>query len=331
MLEMASYPEGGAISPEKELTQRVEEEKAGTGTYEPRSPPLWIVKSRLSPKSWAARVEAAQQGAALLRRIEARVKQGDTLNEATAGEAPKSRRSWVMRHWKSWKREGLESLIDARLPREPTLSRGCESIIQAARQADATVSVARVLEILKEQRIKVLPSESTIKRHFAQVDKRRKYAEQKARAKENVVELPFAGGELLLAAEVESGAMAALTSEVEKLAEEAREASVGKEPERDVENRDTHGHFTVAYNRKRRRKPGEEIAGYLRSAEEKAAGRVPSWPRFVHEGRETLEPKLEMLTLAPLVSATKGWDALRAPEVAGLDSLTGFAYMPSTL
>jgi hypothetical protein len=98
-----------------------------------------------------------------------------------------------------------------------------------------------------------------------------------------------------------------------------------------VENRDTHGHFTAAYNRKRRRKPGEEIAGYLRSAEEKAAGRVPSWPRFVHEGRETLGPKLEMLTLAPLVSATKGWDALRAPEVAGLDSLTGFAYMPSTL
>lgn len=330
-MEMASHLEDGAVSPEEESTQRMEQEKEGPGTYEPRSAPLVIVKSRLSPKSWAARVEAARQADALLRRIEARVKQGDTLNEATAGEAPRARRSWVMRHWKSWKREGLEALIDARLPREPKLSRECESIIQAARQADPTVSVARVLEILEEQRIKVLPSASTIKRHFARVDKRRKYAEQKAQAREKVVELPFAGGELLLAAEVESGAMAALTSEVEKLAEEAREASVGKEPERDVENRDTHGHFTAEYNRKRRRKPGEEIAGYLRSAEEKAAGRVPSWPRFVQEGRETLGPKLEMLTLAPLVSATKGWDALRAPEVAGLDSLTGFAYMPSTL
>jgi hypothetical protein len=51
----------------------------------------------------------------------------------------------------------------------------------------------------------------------------------------------------------------------------------------------------------------------------------------VHEGRETLAPKVEMLTFAPLVSATKGWDALRAPEAAGLDTLTGFAYMPSTL
>jgi hypothetical protein len=309
----------------------VEQENEGPAAYEPRSPSLVIVKSRLSPKSWAARVEAAQQADALLRRIEARVNQGETLNEATAREAPRSRRSWVMGHWKRWKREGLEALIDARLPREPTVSRECESIIQAARQTDPTVSVGRVLEILKEQRIKVLPSESTIKRHFTRVDGRRKYAQRKAQAKEKVVELPLAGGELLLAAEVESGAMQALTREVEKLAEEAREASVGREPERDVENRDARGHFTAAYNRKRKRKPGEEIAGYLRSAEEKAEGRVPAWPRFVHEGRETLGPKLEMLTLAPLVSETKGWDALRAPEVAGLESLTGFAYMPSTL
>ena len=330
-MEMASHPEDGAVSPEEESTWHEEQENEGAGTYEPRCAPLVIVKSRLSARSWAARVEAAQQGEAVLRRIEARVEQGDTLNEATAREAPRARRSWVMRHWKRWKREGLEALIDARLPREPTVSRECESIIQAARQADATVSVARVLEILREQRIKVLPSESTIKRHFARVDRRRKYAQKKAQEREKVVELPLAGGELLLAAEVESGAMAALTSEVEKLAEEARKASVGKEPERDVENRDRHGHFTAEYNRKRRRKPGEEIAGYLRTAQEKAAGRVPSWPRFVHEGRETLTPKLMMLTLAPLVSATKGWEALRAPEVAGLESMTGFAYMPSTL
>jgi hypothetical protein len=51
----------------------------------------------------------------------------------------------------------------------------------------------------------------------------------------------------------------------------------------------------------------------------------------VHERKETLEPKLRMLVLAPLVSNTKGWDALRAQEAAGLEALTGFAYMPSTL
>jgi hypothetical protein len=99
----------------------------------------------------------------------------------------------------------------------------------------------------------------------------------------------------------------------------------------DTAHRDDRGHFTVTYNRKRRRKQGVEIAGYLRTAAEKAEGRVSSWPRFVHERRETLEPKLAMLTYAPLVSGTKGWDALRATEAAGLLPLTGFAYMPSTL
>lgn len=309
-----------------------EQEDEGRGTsYEPRAAPLVIVKSRLSARSWEGRVEAARKADELLRRIEERVKEGESLNEATAREVPKERRSWVMRHWKRWKREGVEALIDGRLPREPTVSRECESIIQAARQVDEKVSVGRVLEILREQRIKVLPSESTIKRHFARVDRRRRYAEGKEQEREKIEELQFAGGELLLAAEVESGAMEALTREVEKVAEEAREASEGREPERDVENRDERGHFTAEYNRKRKRKEGEEIAGYLRTAEEKAEGRVPAWPRFVWEGRETLKPKLEMLTLAPLVSETKGWDALRAPEVAGLETLTGFAYMPSTL
>jgi hypothetical protein len=129
---------------------------------EPRSPQLVIVKSRLSPESWRAQVEAAQEADALLARIAARVKQGDTLNEATAGEAPRSRRSWVMRHWKRWQKQGVEALIDARLPREPTLSRSCEGLIQAARQADPHVSVERVLEILQEQRVKPLPSLSTV-------------------------------------------------------------------------------------------------------------------------------------------------------------------------
>jgi hypothetical protein len=276
-------------------------------------------------------VEAAQKADALLARIAARVKQGDTLNEATAGEAPRSRRSWVMRHWKRWQKEGVEALIDARLPREPRLSRLSEGIIQAACQAEPQVSAKRVLEILKEQRVKPLPSPSTIRRQLERVRGRKKYAQKKATQQEQQVEWACAGGELLLAAEVESGAMAALTDEVEKLAQEAKHASKGREPQRDVEKRDARGHFTAAYNRQRRRQPGERTAKYLLPAEQKAAGRVPAWPRFVEEGRATLEAKMQMLTLAPLVSETKGWDALRAPEAAELKALTGFAYMPSTL
>jgi hypothetical protein len=193
------------------------------------------------------------------------------------------------------------------------------------------VSVERVLEILKEQRVKPLPSLSTLRRHFARVEGRRKYARRQAEQQEHVEELPCAGGELLLAAEQECGAMAALTDEVEQLAQEAKQASKGREPERDVKHRDAHGHFTARYNRQRRRAPGERVASYLRSAEQKTEGRVPGWARYTREHRQTLEAKVRMLTLAPLVSEKKGWEALRAPEAAGLKALTGFAYMPSTL
>lgn len=300
--------------------------------YEPISSKLTIVRSRISPESWAARVERARESVKVMEAIAARVEGGESLNQAIRAVVPASRRSWVIAHWKAFRQEGFEALIDTRIPREPTLSRSCEGIIQGARAANPKVTVEEVRRILREQGVPVLPSASTVKLHFARVDGRQRYAARKERAgKKEVVELPLAGGELLVAAEQETGVIAALTQEVESLAGEARQASAGQTPERDVKHRDDRGHFTATYNRKRRRKPGEQVAEYLRSAAEKAEGRVPSWPRFVHERTETLEPKLRMLTLAPLVSATQGWDALRSPEAAGLEPLTGFAYMPSTL
>ena len=299
--------------------------------YEPKRPGLAVVKSRISAESWDARVKAAHRGAAVLGAIAARVEAGAALDEAIRQEVRKSRRSWVIRHWASYRREGFEALIDERVPREPRLAKESGPLIEAAREANPKVTADEVLGILKGQKVQVLPSLSTVKKHFARVDDRRRYAKEKARAAEEIIELPLAGGELLRAAELETKAIAALTDEVQALAEEAKEASKGRTPEPDVAYRDELGHFTVTYNRKRRRMRGVEIAGYLRSAAEKAEGRVPSWPRFVNERRETLEPKLAMLTYAPLVSGTKGWDALRATEAAGLLPLTGFAYMPSTL
>lgn len=294
-------------------------------------PRLLVVKSRISAESWEARVEAARRDAVVLGAIAARVDGGETLDGAIREEVPNSRRSWVIRHWGSYLKEGFEGLIDERVPREPRLAKECGPLIEAAREANPRVTIDEVLRILQRQKIQMLPSASTIKVHFRRVDGRRKYAEEKERAAEEVIEEPLAGGELLRAAELETGAIAAMASEVEAIAEEAKQASEGLKPEQDTAHRDKLGHFTITYNRNRRRKPGMETASYLRTAAEKAEGRVPSWPRFVHERRETLEPKLAMLTYAPLVSGTKGWDALRATDAAGLQPLTGFAYMPSTL
>ena len=237
-----------------------------------------------------------------------------------------------MRHIPAYRKRGFEALIDARTPREPKVSGACAQAVQMARELNPRVTVDEVLELLRKQRVSPLPSASTIKREFSRVDERRKYARKKAaRSATEVIELPLAGGEFLAAAEIETGGIAALTEVVVQLGERAVEASAGRTPKKDVELRDADGKFTGRYNRARRRKRGEEVASYLRTAEEKAEGRVPSWPRFVAEQPETIDAKLRMLVFCWMIVESKGWDALRAPDVANLESLTGFAYMPSTL
>jgi hypothetical protein len=300
--------------------------------YEPVSSELVRVKSRISADSWQQRVEQAQRAEVSVRALLDEVAAGLSLNEAVAKVLPANRRSWAMRHVPAYRKRGFEALIDTRTPREPKVSNACAQVVHTAREMNPRVTVDEVLELLRKERISPLPSASTIKREFSRVDERRKYARKKAaRSAIEVIELPLAGGELLAAAEIETGGIAALTDVVVKLGEKAVEASAGRTPTKDVELRDAEGKFTGRYNRARRRKRGEEIASYLRTAEEKAEGRVPSWPRFVAERPETIDAKLRMLVFCWMVVESKGWDALRAPDVASLESLTGFAYMPSTL
>jgi hypothetical protein len=299
--------------------------------YEPTGPQLQRVKSRISAASWRARVKQARADEVVIKQVLDEVARGASLNVAMARLLPAARRSWALRRIPRYRKVGFEALIDTRTPREPTVSRACRQAVQAARTANPRVTTTAVLQILKQQQILPLPSEATIKREFSRVDGRRRYAAQKQRAAHEVIELPYAGGELMLAAEAETGGMAALTGTVVRLAQEAHVAAQGQTPAKDVALRDRRGHFTVGYNRQRRRRAGEDIAVYLRPAADKAVGRVPTWPRFVRERAATLDPKLRMISLSWLVAATKGWAALRSPDATGLEPLTGFAYMPSTL
>ncbi|HEY0987984.1 MAG TPA: hypothetical protein VGD80_13060 [Kofleriaceae bacterium] len=126
----------------------------------------------------------------------------------------------------------MEALIDTRMPREPKVSAACRQAVQAAREANPQLTVDEALEILRKQRITPLPSASTIKREFKRVKDRRHYARKKAAREGKIVtevfELPLAGGELLAAAEIEAGGIAALTDEVMQIAEQAIEDSAGR-------------------------------------------------------------------------------------------------------
>ena len=129
-----------------------------------------------------------------------------------------------MRRIPAYREVGFEALIDSRTPREPEVSLACRQVVQAAREANPRLTLNEALEILRKQRISPLPSESTIKREFAVVAERQKYARKKAARDAEavtVIELSLAGGELLAAAETETGGIAALTEEVVAIAEEA--------------------------------------------------------------------------------------------------------------
>ncbi len=298
--------------------------------YEPTSPQLLIVKSRLSKESWEERVRTAKREAKLFAKIAKRVEAGDSLNESVGSVLPGSRRSYAIRHWRRYREIGWEALIDRRLPREPRESKRVRAEIEALCAGNPKLSMPEAVAALENNKPgRPLPSPATLKRELRRARARVKREDDADRVE--TTELPLAGGELLLAAEVETGAIAALRDEVVAIGKEALEASAGQEPQKDVGLRDRRGRFTVTYNRKRRRKRGEKVASYLRTAAEKADGRVPSWPRFVREQPETIEAKLRTLVFEPLVSRVKGWAGLRSPDAAGLAPLTGYAYMPSTL
>ena len=305
-------------------------------TYEPASSKLKIVKSRLSTESWADRVAAAKRHEqVLLKIIERNEKDGLSLNAAVAAELDESKRSWAMGRLKKYRAQGLDGLIDSRCPREPTVSKACYTALSAAREANPNLTTEEAVQILENLKIKILPSECTIKRVFRQTDDRRRYREQqKAKAGSRpteVIEENHAGGELLLAAEAETAGVAALTELVTQYADDAHEEADSEAYAGDVEHRDRKGRFTKTYNRRRKRSAEEEIAGYLRSAEEKAEGRPKIWPRFVRERAKTIDMKLRALTLGTLLPGGKGWSTFRSPEFESLSYLAGFPYMPATL
>ena len=110
-----------------------------------------MVRSRISAESWEARVAAARVDQVVLEAIGARVEAGSSLNEAIAEQVPKSRRSWVIRNWPRFRVDGLEALIDARVPREPKVAKESGPLIEAAREANPKVTANEVLEILRKK------------------------------------------------------------------------------------------------------------------------------------------------------------------------------------
>lgn len=301
--------------------------------YEPTTPELLAVRSRISDDSWIKRVEEARKAEPVVRRILGLIEaENISQNEAIRRLLPSAKRSWALVQLKRYREAGFEGLISRKTPREPRLTREVGPIIQGLREANPRITVEQAWKELAKNGMEKLPSSATMKREFRKVDDRRRYSEKKQRAeKPEVTELSYAGGQVLLAAEAETGIIEAMTETVTAHAEQAKEASAGEAYLGDVEHRDRKGRFTTTYNRKRRRRRGQAVADYLRPAEAKAEGRPADWARFTQENKKTLGYKNAMLVFMWMLVRGKGWDALREPGTEASAELTGFAYMPSTM
>lgn len=82
--------------------------------YEPTTPELVRVKSRISTDSWRRRVEQAQRDEMVLRKILDAEASGTSLNEAMAKVLPANRRRWARRRIPGYRTQGFEALIDSR-------------------------------------------------------------------------------------------------------------------------------------------------------------------------------------------------------------------------
>jgi hypothetical protein len=217
------------------------------------------------------------------------------------------------------------------------------------------LTVAEALKVLSTGGIKKLPSVSTVKRLMAAADGRRRRREKTARSEEegtvgaevskegapmtkprskggvDVEELELAGGELLKAAELEVGVVAALTDEVERLGREVKAGSGGEEKTGSDALRDENGRLTAAYNQARARRKGQTVASYLRPAPERGRKKVAADFSFIEQSREAVWRKVGGLVYEPVVNPGRGWDGLRSTAGEHLESLVGYAYMPATL
>ena len=127
--------------------------------YEPTTPDLIRVKSRISADSWQRRVAKARRDEVQVKAILRRVQRGSSLNAAIAEALPADRRSWAVRRIPAYREHGFEALIDTRTPREPTVSVGCRQVVQTAREANPRVTTGQTLAILRKQGVVPLPSD----------------------------------------------------------------------------------------------------------------------------------------------------------------------------
>ena len=304
--------------------------------YEPREMALKEVRRRISEESWQSRVNDARAREQVVKDIAERIARGESQNRAIRATTEESKRSATLRDLVSYRSLGFAGLIDRRTPREPEIPQWMRDVVEIARMANPSISVAQVEQILVTKFGRgTAPSATTMKRMWNEVGLERRVGRPEApgsaaKAEPVVEALAAAGFALLRASEAETGAVERLVDTVLAAAKDLPKP--GPPDAEEVALRNARGQLTAKYNKSRRKGPDEVIGPSHRSAAEKALDRDLGRLSFKDQRRETIEQKVWALVSLPGLNTLNGRiEDLRGPQGRLLGELCGYEYQAETI
>lgn len=288
------------------------------------------LRAALSPAEWERRNSVADAQAALLDQVVRLTAGGASglaaIREVLPGE-PTS--TWVHR-LASYRRHGRDSLIDRRCPQdrpETLVTSEVRAFVRGLLRARPELNAPEVgSEVAEGLGVRLKPS--TVRQMLHDLGLSRPVG----RPTRAVVPepLPLAGAELLKAVDLELGAVAALTRDLQA----AMEALVPPPPEDGVRddsgNRDEEGRFLPAYNEARARTE-PELGEKFDSVRIRSAGKDLPGMRTANSSHASLFRKVLALMMLPCLTDAPRWSALRHWQGDFLQGLVGIAYQPATL
>jgi hypothetical protein len=287
---------------------------------------LVALKGVLSEEIFNRRVTEALAQSGRIEAILAAVDRGRNraaaIREVCPGEVAGT---WAERVGK-WQRGGWQALVNRRYVKGPEkLTPQVQGLIHGMLEMDPTLRSEELAEkVEKVSGIRI--GASTVRGYLREEElaqpRGRPHGGTRAEAH------PLAGAELLLGVDLELGATASLTRDLQAELEKLPEPTG---PLRDTSsNRDPHGRFESAYN-EGQVKGESAVAPKFRSAEETRRERDGRKMRTANTSFEAFRRKVVSLTMLPAVTDSPHWSALRHWQGDHVGVLAGHAYQPATL
>lgn len=290
---------------------------------------LETLRSRLSPEEWQRRQQQADELAPLASRMEALRRGGLSERRAIRAVAPGDpETTWVAR-LKRFRAAGRDGLISRQMPAKQTPKLTPEVVVMVKTICGLEPELRSGSVQAKLAALGVSISQTLVKRAMREAGvSHPKGSRSKSRAKAKVEALPLAGAELLKAVDLEVGATATLTRDLQ--------AAFDALPDddapilEDTANRDERGRFLGSYNAEQA-KQGAELGPRFASVDEKRHGKALSRMRTANSSEESFSRKVRSLVLLPCVTDSPKWAALRHWQGQHLEGLVGIGYQASTL